>query len=163
LAARHAFAVAAAIVAAATLIAIATAGAEEVPRDSYREAVEPICKADTKANERILAGVRQEVKEGKLTAAAAKFRRAGVALKGSLRELKAVPRPAADSARLSRWFGLIATEVRHFERTAGYLAAENKATAVGMVVRLESTAHRANNVVVPFEFHYCRLEPARYT
>lgn len=158
---RQAFWLAAAIVAAASLAA--AAGAEEVTRESYREGVEPICKANTKANERILAGVRGEVKEGELGAAAKKFHRAGAALHKSLGELKAVPQPATDSSRLSRWFGLIGTEVRLFEKTAKYLAAGNKTAALGMVLRLQSTARRANNVVVPFEFHYCRLEPGRFT
>jgi hypothetical protein len=158
---RRLCAVAAAMVVAATLVA--TAGAEEVTRDSYRQAVEPICKADAKANERIFAGVRSEVQNGELRAAARRFRRAEGALKRTLRELKAVPRPAADSVRLSRWLGLIATEARLFGKTARYLAAGEKGAAEGMVVRLESTAHRANNVGVPFEFRYCRLEPARFT
>ena len=158
---RPALAVAVAFLAAAALVA--TAGADEVTRESYREAVEPICRANTKANERILAGVRDAVKDGKLRAAATKFRRAGAALQGSLRELRAVPRPAADEARLSRWFGLIAAEGRLFGKTARYLEAGDKGAAQGMVVRLESTARRANNVVVPFEFDYCRLEPSRFT
>ena len=153
--------VAAALVVAATLAA--TAAAEEVTRDSYREVVEPICKVDTKANERILAGVRQDVKAGALKAAAGKFRRAGSALGRTLGELKGVPRPPADNARLSRWFGTIESEQRLFAKTAAYLAAGQKGAAQGMVVRLESTAHRANNIVVPFEFRYCRLEPSRFT
>jgi len=140
-----------------------TAGAEEVTRTSYREAVEPICQANTKANERILADVRNEVKHDRLKVAARKFRRAGSALKATLGELKQVPRPGADSARLSRWFGFISTEVGFFERTARYLVAGKKATAEGMVVRLEGTARRANNVVIPFEFHYCLFEPSRFT
>jgi hypothetical protein len=139
------------------------AGAEEATRASYREAAEPICKANTKANERILAGVRGEVRRDELVPAARRFRRAAKALAGTLPELEAVPRPAADDARLSRWFSFIATEVTLFERTAGYLAAGKKTAAQGMVVRLEGTGKRANIVVIPFEFHYCRFEPSRFT
>jgi hypothetical protein len=155
---------AAALVAAVVAsLAGGTAAAEEATRTSFREAVEPICQANTKANERILAGVRSEVKHDRLTIAARKFRKAGTALKGTLGELRQVPRPSADSARLSRWFGFISTEVGFFEKTAGYLAAGKKETAEGMVVRLEGTARRANNAVVPFEFHYCLFEPSRFT
>jgi hypothetical protein len=55
-------------------------GAAEFTRTEYREAAEPICKVDTEANERILAGVRAEVRQGKLGPAAAKFARAASAL-----------------------------------------------------------------------------------
>ncbi len=54
------------IVALAALLALAAtaslASAEEVTRDSYKAQVEPICKTDTEANERILSGVRQDVR-----------------------------------------------------------------------------------------------------
>lgn len=139
------------------------AGAEAVTRDSYREAVEPICKTDTKANERILSGVRQEVKHDKLKAAARRFERAEKALRNTLAELKRVPGPPADAARISRWLGLIGNEADLFGKTAHYLAVGRKGAALGMVVRLESVARRANNVVVPFEFEYCHLDPSRFT
>ena len=139
------------------------ATAEEVTRDSYREAVEPICRANTEANERILAGARAEVRAGKLAPAARKFKRASRALHRTLGELKTVPRPPADSARLSRWFGLIEGEERLLAKTGAYLAAGRKGAALGMVVRLEGTASRANNAVAAFEFRYCHFEPSRFT
>jgi hypothetical protein len=48
-------------------VALATTGPEQT-RESYVARVEPICKTNTKANERILAGVRGEGKEGKAEA-----------------------------------------------------------------------------------------------
>jgi hypothetical protein len=145
------------------LVLALPAGAEEVTRTSYREAAEPICRANVEANERILAGVRSEVKRGKLKLAARRFRRAAVALHGTLGELKRLPRPQADRARLGRWLGFIATEVRLLEKTSRYLAAGEKGAAEGMVVRLKSVANRANNAVFAFEFEYCRLDPARFS
>ncbi|HEU4705951.1 MAG TPA: hypothetical protein VFS64_02050 [Solirubrobacterales bacterium] len=136
---------------------------EEVTRATYKEAVEPICRANTEANERILAGVRGEVKRGRLGPAAKRFERAATALRGTLGELRKIPRPAADRARLSRWLGFVADEVELLRRTAGYLAARQKGAAEGMVVRLKSVASRANNAVFAFEFEYCRFDPARYT
>jgi hypothetical protein len=148
---------------AALLLCGGLAAAEDISRDSYREAVEPICRENTKANERILAGSRAEVRAGNLAPAAAKFKRAARALAKTLGELKAVPRPAADAARLSRWFSLIEAEQRLLAKTGAYLAAGRKGAALGMVVRLESTAARADNVVFAFEFHYCHFEPQRFT
>jgi hypothetical protein len=129
------------IVPAASLAFVAdfggAAGPDEVTRASYREAVEPICKANMEANERILAGVRAEVRRDELLPAARRFKRAAKVLKRTLHELMAVPRPAIDRPRLLRWFGFIAAEARLVEKTAAYLAAGKKIPAEGMVVRLE--------------------------
>lgn len=93
------------------LLAIAvtagSAGATEVSRASYREAAEPICKANTEANERILSGVRAEVRQGKFAAASAQFTKAARALKATLKELRALPQPAADRTRLAKWLGYV--------------------------------------------------------
>jgi hypothetical protein len=147
----------------ASLLVAAPARAEEVTRDSYREVAEPICKENTKANERILHGVRAMVRHERLEAASHRFRRAAKALRGTLSELREVPRPPGDQGRLSRWLGFVGTVAELFAKTGHYLAAGKRATAEGMVVRLEGTASRANNVVFAFEFKYCRFEPSRFT
>jgi hypothetical protein len=139
------------------------AAAGEVTRDSYREAVEPICKADTQANERIFAGVKQEVRQGKLKTAATKFTRAARALKAAISQIQQVPAPAADSARLSKWLGKVSNEAGYFEAVARKLKAGDKAGAEHLVNKLTTEAGAANNVVIPFEFTYCRLEPSRFT
>lgn len=56
--------------------------AVETSRDEYVEAVEPICRANTEANEKILAGVRSKVRSGTLNAAARQFASAARALSG---------------------------------------------------------------------------------
>lgn len=148
------------------LVALVVAGfasADEVSRDSYREAAEPICKVNTEANERIFAGVRGEVKHGKLKAAAQQFEKAAKALQGALGELRPLPRPSADVERLAKWFREIEKEVSLFKATAAKLRAGQKRGAERMVVRLTHQAEIANAVVVPFEFHYCHLEPSRFT
>jgi hypothetical protein len=144
------------------LLAAAPAAATEATRASYREAVEPICKVNTKANERILAGVRTEVKRGKLKPAARQLGRAAAALKRTLVELRRVPQPSADRARLGKWLTDIKTEVSLFERIATKLRAGEKVAAERMVVLLTTNANRANSLVLVFEFKYCRLEPSRF-
>jgi hypothetical protein len=152
-----------AIVALLGGVIVAVAVAAEVTRTSYREAAEPICQANTQANERILAGVRTEVKQGKLAPAAASFSRAAAALRKAIGELKALPPPPADTARLSKWIGDVEVEAGLFGQIGTLLKAGKKAPAERMVAKLESNASKANNVVIHFEFHYCRLEPARFT
>lgn len=145
------------------MLAVPFAQATEVTRESYKEAVEPICKANTQANERILKGVRKEVKEGKLRLAGGQFSRAATALSRTLRELKAVPQPPADQAKLVKWLKYVGTEVELFQRTAKKLKAGDKNGALQMVIRLEHNANQANAQVLNFEFHYCRFEPSKFT
>ena len=156
--------IAVALCATAIFISICSlAFAGEITRTSYREAVEPICKADTQANERIFAGVKQEVRQGKLKTAATKFTRAARALKSAIAQIQKVPAPAADAARLSKWLGKVSNEAGYFEAVARKLAAGDKAGAEHLVNKLTTEAGAANNVVIPFEFTYCRLEPSRFT
>lgn len=144
-------------------LTVAAAQAAEVTRASYREAAEPICQTNTQANERILAGVRTMVKQGRLGPAGSRFARASTALKKAVGELEALSTPPADTARLGRWLGDVRVEAALFGRIAGLLKADKKAQAERLVAKLDSDASKANNVVIAFEFHWCRLEPARFT
>lgn len=145
------------------LVLAATAFAAEVSRAEYKAAAEPICKSNTQANERILAGVRKEVKQGRLKPAAAKFAKASTALKKALRELEGVPRPTADEARLAKWFALVKVEAELFATAGKKLQAGDKPGAEHIVTKLTQNANKANLEVLPFGFRYCRLEPAKFT
>jgi hypothetical protein len=148
---------------ALVLLAAGAARAEEVTRESYKAAVEPICRANTRANERIFAGVRSEVRHGQLKSAARRFNRAAAALRGTVGELRQVPRPPADRARLSRWLAKAGRLASSFALIARKLAAGEKGKAGHLVARLTYTAEAANALVFEFEFHYCRLEPSKFT
>lgn len=152
------------VVVAIGLIAVAAiALAAETSRTEYVARVEPICKANTQANERILAGVRRRVTRGQLAPAAAQFERAASALRRTLGELKAVPRPPADAASLGRWFVDIEAEVGLFAATARDLRAGQKGAAEHLSVKLTAAADKADAQVLAFEFHYCRAEPSKFT
>src|SRR5829696_4799110 len=99
-------------------IAGSLAFAGETTQSEYREAVEPICKANASANKRILAGVRDDVQEGRLQKAAGKFRRAGIALNKTYKELRAVPQPEEDAQRLTKWLSYVKSEVDLLGRIA---------------------------------------------
>lgn len=151
------------MVAALLLVICGAAFAAEVSRDEYKEAVEPICQKNTQANERILAGVRKEVKTGKLKTAAAKFTKASTALKRTLGELEKVQQPTADEARLTKWFALVKVEAELFGSAGKKLKAGDKAGAEKIVTKLTQNANKANVEVLPFGFRYCRFEPAKFT
>jgi hypothetical protein len=131
-------------------------------RKVYKEAVEPICQKNTEANEKILEGVREKVKAGRLDAAARQFRAAARALKRTRAQLLQVPKPAADATRLTKWLGYVKTEIELFEAVARKLSNDEKTAAQKMVVRLVTTARQANNQVLVFEFRYCRFQPSRF-
>jgi hypothetical protein len=145
----------------ALLAAIPSSAAEQTP-ETYKEAVEPICKANTEANEKILKGVRQKVKDGQYKAAAAQFSGAAKALKKARTQLLAVPKPPEDAAQLTKWLGYAKTEAQLFESIAAKLRKSEATAAQKMVVRLVSTARQANNQVLDYEFRYCRFQPSKF-
>jgi len=139
------------------------AAAEEVTRDSYKAQVEPICKANTQANEKILKGVRAEVRKGKLALAGRQFSKAATALNRAYRQLKAVPQPAADQAKLTKWLKYVKQEASLFAIGGKALKAGNKTKAQTIVVKLTHTANLANSQVLSFGFRYCKLNPSKFT
>jgi hypothetical protein len=160
---KKSFAALSAFVLVVAMLAVPFAEAAEVTRDSYKEAVEPICKRNVKADEKVLKGVKKKVKAGKLKPAARQFVKAGKALEKAAKQLKRVPQPSADEARLTRWLRFINQEVGLFRKTAIKLKKGDKNGATAMQIRLTHTADQANNTVLPFEFHYCRVEPSKFT
>jgi hypothetical protein len=145
------------------LVLAVGAFAAEVSRDEYKEAAEPICKTSAQANERILSGVRKEVKQGKLKTAAAKFSKASKEQAKALKQLEALSQPTADEARLSKWFNYLKIEAELFEQAGRKLKAGDKPGAEHVFAKLTPNANKANNQVLPFEFRYCRLEPQKFS
>jgi hypothetical protein len=150
--------------AAGALLALAQlAFAAEISRTEYKAQVEPICQKNSKANERILKGVRSLVKRGKLKPAAIKFEKAGKALKRTYGQLKAVPQPAADEAKLAKWLSYVKEEANLFIRADKKLRQGKKGAAQSLVNKLTSNANKANSLVLAFSFRYCKFEPSKFT
>lgn len=149
------------IAATAILIVAAPAPAAEVTPEAYREQVEPICQAN-KAKEEILRNVRKEVREGQLKKAAAQIATAAKALKQAQKRLSQVPQPAEDSARLTKWLKGIAVEVELLEATGRKLTKNERNAATRMVIRLKSNAQKTNNLVLDYQFRYCRVDPSKF-
>jgi hypothetical protein len=144
------------------LFAAVPASGAEVSPDEYKERVEPICKTNTEANERTLKGVRSEVKAGKLKPASRQVFSAAKALKRTRAQLVVIPKPAEDAARLTKWLDKAKVEAEMLEATGTRLANGEKNAAVKMVLRLENNAKQANNLVLDYEFRYCRFNPAKF-
>jgi hypothetical protein len=131
-------------------------------RVAYKTQVEPICKRNREANERVLKGVRKNITAGRLKLAATQFAKGAAALKKARAQLVTVPKPASDNARLTKWLGYIKTEIELFEKVSKKLKTGDKRGAQRMAIYLTSTANKANNTVLPYEFKYCRVEPSQF-
>ena len=149
------------------LLPAAIASAEEAPtRAQYVEQVDPICKANTEANKRILKNVKTKARSKSpktVRQAGAQFIQASSAFGSAAKKIATVPRPPADDARLLKWFkylGIVKTNLRKLGKA---LQANEKITAAHEQVRLERSANAANNVSFVFEFHYCHLTASNFT
>lgn len=145
------------------LVVVPAVHAAEVTRDEYVARVEPICKRDTEANRRIFAGAKEEVKSGKLKLASTHFARAQTALEKAVKQLGAVPEPAADEAKLAKWIGYLEGESSYIGKIGKALAEGQKGKAQTLAVQLNRNSNLANNSVLSFGFDYCKLDPSRFT
>lgn len=156
-------ALATAAVAAVALALPAGAGAVETTREEYVARVEPVCKTNTEANARIFKGAKEEVKAGELKRASARFTRATAAFEKTIKQLRAVPQPAADATKLGKWIGFLEAESSFLGKIGVALAAGQKSQAQVYLVRLTRNANLANNAVLGFGFVYCQIDPSRFS
>lgn len=132
-------------------------------RESYAAAVEPICKQNTKANEQILDGVRKKIKQGKLAVAAGQFAKASTAFGKAVGQLRAVPQPPADAAKLNKWLSYLDKEKKLLAEIGKALKNDQKSRAQSLSVQLTHNGNVANNQVLGFEFDYCLIDSTRFS
>jgi hypothetical protein len=154
------------IVAAGLILALAlaatTAGAEAPTRDEYVNRLESVCKPDAEATQRAMRGARADVSAERLGVAAAKFARATTIFGSTVRTIAAVPRPPADAARLSRWFGYLKAQESYLQRITTQLKGGRAIQAQRLTARFIHNGNLANNVVIAFGFDYCSFKFSRY-
>ncbi len=149
----------------AALVAVPTALAAEDPnmtRDAYIAKVEPICKANTAANSRILKGVKGQVQKGKLVPAGKRFVRAATALGKAVNQIVKVPLPPEDATKLTKWIGYLKSERTYLQQIGGALKAENKFRAQKLASQLNRNNNKANNTVISFDFDECRIDSSKF-
>ncbi len=132
-------------------------------REGYVAQVEPICKTNTKANERILQGVEKKVKQGQLQVAAGQFKQAAAAFGKAVKQLKAVPQPVADQAKLTKWLGYLDDETKLLSEIGKALQAGKKGLAQTLSVKLAHNGTLANNSVLAFEFKACKIDSSKFS
>jgi hypothetical protein len=139
------------------------ASAAELTRDEYKAQVEPICKTNKEASERILSGVTKLAKRGKLAQAGQAFAKAANALEKAQKQLVAVPQPSADADKLTKWLAEIKAESALMRTISKKFKAGDKSKATSLAVKLQNNANKANNQVIAFQFNYCHIDPSKYT
>lgn len=152
----------ASVVALLVAAPVALAAEGELTRAEYVERVEPICKSNTEANSRILKGVKGQVQKGQLVPAGKRFVRASGALGKAVGKIDAVPRPAADAAKLTKWIGYLQNEKRFLQQIGQSLKAGNKVRAQKLAVKLNDNNTDANNIVISFGFDECKIDSSRF-
>lgn len=152
----------ASVVALLVSVPVALAAEGELTREEYVAKVEPICKANTEANSRILKGVKDQVKNEKLVPAGKRFTRAAAALGTAVGKISAVPQPTSDAAKLTKWVGYLKSEKTYLEKIGTALKGKDKFHAQKLAVELNKNNNKANNTVISFGFDECRIDSSRF-
>jgi hypothetical protein len=149
-------------VALVVTVPAAWAAEGELTREEYVARVEPICKANTEANSRILKGVKQQVQQDRLVPAGKRFIRASGALGKAVTQIAAVPKPSADAVKLDKWIGFLREEKSFLQKIGKALKSQNKFLAQKLAVQLNRNNNKANNTVISFGFRECRIDSSRF-
>ncbi|HWJ43093.1 MAG TPA: hypothetical protein VNR67_06645 [Solirubrobacterales bacterium] len=151
-----------AFLAIALLSAVPASAAEAPTRDEYVERLEAICKPDALATQAAMKGARGDVRAERLAAAAGKFARATAIFGGTVKEITAVPRPGADTARLGKWFTYLKRQQSYLGEITKELRRDNAIKAQRLTARFIHNGNLANNVVLAFGFDWCSFKFSRY-
>jgi hypothetical protein len=149
----------------AAMLVFASVAAAEITKDEYKILVEPICKTNKQASDKYLKHVRSQVKHDQLKQAGQNFSKAAAALEKAQKQLAAVEKPPADSAKLTKWLNGIKGEVALMKTIAANLKKNTKAgktKATSLVVKLEKNATTTNNIVISYSFNFCKIDPSKY-
>jgi hypothetical protein len=145
------------------LFAAAPAPAAEAPtREAYVEQLETVCKPDALATQRAMKGARGDIRAERLKAAAGKFGKAASIFGSTVEEIAPVPRPPADTDRLSKWFTYLKRQASYLREITAQLRQDHAIQAQRLTARFIHNGNLANNVVLAFGFDYCSFKFSRY-
>lgn len=147
----------------AALLPAVTAPAAEAPtRDEYVERLETICKPDAEATQRAMKGARADIRAERLAVAAAKFAKATRIFGATVKQISAVPRPSADTAKLGKWFTYLRRQESYLGQITEQLRQDHAIKAQRLTARFIHNGNLANNVVLAFGFDWCSFKFSRY-
>jgi hypothetical protein len=156
--------IAIALLTSVALLAAATiAPAAEAPtRDEYVDQLEKVCEPDQLAIQRTMKGSRADIQGERFKVAARKFGKASSIFDSTMREIKPMPRPPGDTARLAKWFTYLTSQQSYMHQIVAQLRRENAIKAQRLTARFIHVGNLANNVVLAFGFNWCTFKFSRY-
>jgi len=154
------FAIAA--LAAALFLATPVSAAEAPTRDEYVAQLEGVCKPDAEATRKAMKGSRADIRAERLAVAAEKFAAATSIFGATVKEISAMPRPAADATKLGKWFGYLKAQESYLKQITAQLRADHAIQAQRLTARFIHNGNLANNTVLAFGFDYCSFKFSRY-
>ncbi len=137
--------------------ALPPARGDEQTRESYKAQVEPICKANRRANERIMAGVRQRLNHNRLEPAGKQFIRLSRSFGGLIGRLAKVPPPTTDVHRIERWVEIMKLLKTRLRLVGRYYGEGLKIKGNHEGILAERAGISANNTTIVLHFHDCRF------
>jgi hypothetical protein len=146
----------------AALLVSATAAAAAPTREQYVAQLERVCKPDAEATQRAMKGARADIRAERLVLAAGKFAQATSIFGATLKRIAAVPRPPADTAKLTKWFGYLKAQESYLAQITAELRADHAIQAQRLTARFIHNGNLANNVVLAFGFDSCSFKFSRY-
>jgi hypothetical protein len=146
----------------ALLLAGTAAAAEAPTRDEYVNGLEAVCKPDALATQRAMKGARSDISAERLAVAAGKFAQATTIFGSTLKKISVAPRPAADAAKLTKWFTYLKRQESYLGQITAELRAGHAIQAQKLTARFIHNGNLANNVVLAFGFDYCSFKFSRY-
>jgi hypothetical protein len=142
---------------AALLVAAPLAHGEEQTRESYKAQVEPICKTNREANERIMDGAQKRVNKREYVAVGKQFVRVSESFGSLIPKLAAVPPPLGDERRVERWLEQMRLVKTRLRQTGKYYKQGEEIKAAHEAILAERSGIAANNISIVFKVRYCRF------
>jgi hypothetical protein len=109
-----------------------------------------------------MKGARADVRAERLAVAAGKFAKATSIFAGTVKQISAVPRPTADTARLGKWFTYLKRQQSYLGQITRELRQDHAIKAQRLTARFIHNGNLANNVVLAFGFDWCSFKFSRY-
>jgi hypothetical protein len=131
-------------------------------RKEYVSELEKTCKPGAQATQRAMKGVRDDVKQNRISIATSKFEKATKIFGRTTAAIARAPQPPADTERLKKWFLYLNRQEQYLQEISTRLRAGEKIKAQRLVGRFIHNGNLANNVTLAFGFNYCSFKFSRF-
>jgi hypothetical protein len=137
-------------------VALPAHGAEQT-KESYMERIEPLCKANRVANERIMSGARQRIKRKRFVPVGRQFVRVSGSFGKLIRRLAPVPPPVGYERTVQRWVKFMRLIEQRLLRVGRLYKAGEDIKAAHASILAERAGVSANNISIALKVRECRF------